>query len=182
MKIHPSLLAADLSNIKTEIDSVTSSKIRSLHFDIGDGVFVPSKMLNPSLLKKMTSAQIIDVHLMVQKPSTYFSKILTYKNVESVAFHIESSEDIRENITFLQREGKKVGLAILHSTPADHLDQYLLEIDYVIIMTVEGGYSGMPFIPEVLKKITEIHNKIPELTLMVDGGINLETAQLCANQ
>jgi ribulose-phosphate 3-epimerase len=99
-----------------------------------------------------------------------------------VAFHIESLEDVRENISLLRSRGKKVGLALLHSTPADHLDQYLLEIDYVLIMTIKGGFSGTPFIPEVLKKIQEIHQKKPELPVLVDGGINLETAQLCANQ
>jgi D-allulose-6-phosphate 3-epimerase len=70
----------------------------------------------------------------------------------------------------------------LSSTPTDHLDQYLLEIDYVLVMTVKGGFSGTPFISEVLGKIQEIHNKRPELTILVDGGINLETAQLCANR
>lgn len=70
----------------------------------------------------------------------------------------------------------------MSSTPADHLDQYLLEVDYILVMTVKGGFSGTPFIPEVLQKIEEIHQKRPELPILVDGGINLETAQLCANQ
>jgi len=182
VKIHPSLLAANISHIKKEIDSVASAEIESIHFDIGDAIFVPSKMLSPSLLKNIPTELPIDVHLMVQNPSKYFPKILKYKQVAAVAFHIESSEDIRENIAYLRQRGIKVGLAILHSTPGDYLDQYLLEIDYILVMTIKGGFSGTPFIEEVLPKILEIRQKRPKLPILVDGGINLRTAQLCANQ
>jgi ribulose-phosphate 3-epimerase len=92
---------------------------------------------------------------------------------------VECQEDIHETSTFLRNAGKKAGLALLHNTPADHLDPYLLEIDYVLVMTVKGGYSGTSFIPEVLSKITEIHNKNPGLPIVVDGGINQETLPLC---
>lgn len=139
-------------------------------------------MLKSSLLDKIPEKTPVDVHLMVQYPSKYFSKILLNKQVKAVAFHIESLEDIRENIAYLRSKGRGVGLAILSSTPVDHLDQYLLEIDYALVMTIKGGFSGTPFIPEVLQKIQEIHQKRPELTILVDGGINLDTAQLCANQ
>ena len=182
MKIHPSLLAANKSEIEKEIASILSPCIQSIHFDIWDGIFVPSTMLEVSLLEKTPKQTPVDVHLMVQYPSKYFSKFLKYKQVTAVAFHIESLEDIRENISYLRSKGKEVGLGILASTPADYLDQYLLEIDYVLVMTIKGWFSGTPFIPEVLQKIQEIHNKRPELTILVDGGINLETAQLCANQ
>jgi pentose-5-phosphate-3-epimerase len=74
---------------------------------------------------------------MVRKPSEYFPKVLAYPSVAAVAFHVESDEDIHQNIQTLKNAGKKVGLAILHTTPADHLDQYLLEIDYLIVMTVK---------------------------------------------
>lgn len=182
MKIHPSILAADLSKIEREIASILSPSIQSIHFDIWDGIFVPSMMLKPSLLDKIPKKTPVDVHLMVKYPSKYFSKILTYRSVTAVAFHVECSEDIRENIAYLRSKGRGVGLAILSSTPADHLDQYLLEIDYVLVMTVKGGFSGTPFIPEVLQKIQKIHQKRPELTILVDGGINLDTAQLCTNK
>ncbi len=88
-----------------------------------------------------------------------------------MAFHIECDEDIHETIQTLKNAGKQVGLAILDTTPADHLDPYLLEIDYVLVMTVKGGYAGTPFIPEMTQKITEIHQKNPELPILVDGGI-----------
>ena len=141
MKIHPSLLAANLSNIEKEVVSVLSPYTKSIHFDIGDDSFVPSYMLDPVHIQTIPQEATIDIHLMAKYPSKYFPKVLKYKSVISVAFHIESLEDIRENIAYLRSTGRGVGLAILPSTPADHLDQYLLEIDYVLVMTVAGGFS-----------------------------------------
>jgi len=151
--IYPSLLALKdrREDWNSEIERVYPLST-GIHYDIGDGVFVPSTMLNPddiSLLleskeqkakskeEEVFSQLPIDVHLMVQKPSEYFEKILSFPSVQAVAFHVECSEDIHETIQALRNAGKRVGLAILHTTPADHLDPYLLEIDYVIVMTVK---------------------------------------------
>ena len=180
MKIHPSLLAADLSNIQKEVASVIHKNTKSLHFDIGDNQFVPSYMLREELLKKIPQDVPIDAHLMVKYPSKYIPNILKYTQIQSIAFHIEIPEDIRSNIIKIHESGREVGLAILPSTPSNYLDQYLLEIDYILIMTVMWGFSGTPFIPEMLEKIKEIHQKAPEITIIVDGGITLETATLCA--
>jgi ribulose-phosphate 3-epimerase len=180
--IYPSILA-----IKDEPESwdtrITelSVPISGIHYDIGDGDFVPSLMLPVEHISFLHGNFSIDIHLMVQNPSQYFEKILLFPHVSAVAFHVECREDIHENITFLKNAGKKVGLALLDSTPADHLDNYLLEIDYVLVMTVKGGYSGTPFIPEVLSKIVEIHNKRPELSIIVDGGIGEKTLPLCTH-
>lgn len=156
--------------------------MESIHFDIGDNVFVPSYMLSVQAIAEIPNTFPIDIHLMVQKPSTYFKKLFKHKNIHSLAFHVEIDEDIRENISTLRRNGKKVGLCLLHNTPADHIDPYLLEIDYVIVMTILGGFSGTPFLMETLPKIYEIHQKNPELPIMVDGWINIDTIQLCANK
>ncbi len=123
----------------------------------------------------------IDVHIMVQRPSEYIPELLTFPLVSAIAFHVECIEDIHEIIQTIKNAGKKVGLAILDTTPADHLDPYLLEIDYVIVMTIKAGYSGNPFMPEMLSKIEEIHHKIPELPIVVDGGIGEKTLPLCAD-
>jgi len=136
MKIHPSLLAADLSNIQKEVASVIHKNTKSLHFDIGDNQFVPSYMLREELLKKIPQDVPIDAHLMVKYPSKYIPNILKYTQIQSIAFHIEIPEDIRSNIIKIHESGREVGLAILPSTPSNYLDQYLLEIDYILIMTV----------------------------------------------
>ncbi len=178
--IYPSVLA-----IKDEPESwdvrisALPIAITGVHYDIGDGDFVPSLMLPIEHISFLHGNASIDVHLMVRYPSQYLEKILLFPHVSAVAFHVECSEDIHETIQTLKNAGKKVGLALLDSTPADHLDNYLLEIDYVLVMTVKGGYSGTPFIPEVLSKIADIHNKRPELPIVVDGGIGEKTLPLC---
>ncbi len=118
---------------------------------------------------------------MVQRPSEYIPKLLTFPSVSAIAFHLECSEDIHETIQTLKSAGKKVGLALLDTTPADHLDPYILEIDYVIVMTIKAGYAGNPFMPEMISKIEEIHHKRPELPIVVDGGIGEKTLPLCAH-
>lgn len=178
--IYPSVLA-----IKDEPESwdarisAVPVPISGIHYDIGDGDFVPSLMLPVEHISFLHGDVSIDVHLMVQHPSQYFEKILLFPHVSAVALHVECRDDIHETITFLKNAGKKVGLALLENTPADHLDNYLLEIDYVLVMTVKGGYSGTLFIPEALSKIIEIRNKRPELPIVVDGGIGEKTLPLC---
>lgn len=178
--IYPSVLAIQ------EVPESWDSRILALpvlvagvHYDIWDGVFVPSMMLPIENISYFRSNFPVDVHLMVEKPSSYFSQLLNYQKVAAVAFHVECKEDIHENIIFLKNAGKRAWLAILDITPSDHLDPYLLEIDYVLVMTVKWWYSGTPFISEVLSKITEIHNKRPELPIIVDGWIGEMTLPLC---
>lgn len=180
MQIFPSVLALiDAPESWNNRIARLPVPIAGVHYDIGDGEFVPSFMLPPDNISFLWEGLPVDVHLMVRKPSAYFEKILTFSSVSAVAFHIECDEDIHETIQTLSNAGKKVGLALLDTTPADHLDTYIQEIDYVLIMTVKWGYSGTPFIPEVLPKIAEIHHKRPELPIIVDGGIGEHTLPLC---
>lgn len=116
---------------------------------------------------------------MVEHPSEYLETCLADARVTDIAFHVECGEDIHELIQHIRQAGRRVGLAILAGTSADHLDPYLLEVDYVLVMTVKGGFSGTPFLPEVLPKIARIHAQRPELPIIVDGGVNLMTLPLC---
>jgi len=137
--IYPSLLA--IAEKKQDwISEIAQVKqfASGIHFDIGDGDFVPSLMLDPADIALVQTDLPIDVHLMVRRPSEYFSMILAFESVKAVAFHVECDEDIHETIQFLKNAGKKVGLSILHTTPTDHIDRYLLEIDYVLVMTIKG--------------------------------------------
>lgn len=180
--IYPSLLAlADRKqDWNSEIERVAPISA-GIHYDIGDGVLVPSFMLSVEDIGLIKSHLPIDVHIMVQRPSEYVSDLLKFPSVSAIAFHVECSEDIHETIQTLKNAGKKVGLAILDITPADHLDSYILEIDYVIVMTIKAGYSGNPFMPDMLSKIQEIHNKRPELPIVVDGGVGEKTLPLCVD-
>ena len=187
--LYPSLLAiVDRREEWTSEIADVAALSTGIHYDIGDADFVPSLMLDPADIALVDIGDIqsktgknlpIDVHLMVQKPSTYFPTILSFPTVKAVAFHVECQEDIHETIQTLKNAGMKVGLAILHTTPVDHLDPYLLEIDYVLVMTIKGGYAGTPFIPETLEKVTEIRHKNPDMSVLVDGGVNQTTLPLC---
>lgn len=199
IKIYPSILALkDSPETWNQRISLLPCAISGIHYDIWDWEFVPSFMLKPEDIQylsqsiKLATASRrqaesrkedfrlpIDVHLMVEKPSLYFPQILSFPEVDAVAIHVECDEDIHETIQVLRNAGKKVGLAILDITPSDHLDPYLLEVDYVLVMTVKWGYSGTPFIPEVLPKITEIRHKMPDLPIVVDGWVGEKTLPLC---
>ncbi len=180
--IYPSLLAlADRKqDWNSEIERVAPIS-SGIHYDIGDGALVPSFMLSVEDIGLIKSRLPVDVHIMVQRPSEYIPELLKFSSVSAIAFHLECSENIHETIQTLKNAGKKVGLAILDTTPADHLDTYILEIDYVIVMTIKAGYSGNPFMPDMISKIQEIHNKRPELPIVVDGGIGEKTLPLCVD-
>lgn len=180
MKIRPSLLAANLDKLQSEIKSFTHSNISSIHIDIGDWVFVPSLMLPMSILDRIESDEILDVHLMVQTPSSYFTQLFSYQNIQAIAFHVESCEDISVNINALRTNKRKVWLAILPDTDITILTQYIDDIDYILVMTVKWGFSGEPFIQDVLVKMQKIHKKWPKIEIVADWGINLKTAQLSA--
>jgi len=135
-------------------------------------------MLRPEDVSEIHLDLPIDIHLMVQKPSLYFSAP-AFERAQAVAFHVECDEDIHGTIQYIKNAGKKVGLALLDTTPAEDIDQYLLEIDYVLVMTVKGGFSGTSFIPEMMSKVVQIHNKNSELPILVDGGVAETTLPLC---
>lgn len=180
--IYPSLLAlADRKqDWNSEIERVAPIS-SGIHYDIGDGELVPSLMLSVEDIGLIKSHLPVDVHIMVQRPSEYIPELLKFSSVSAIAFHLECSEDIHETIQTLKNAGKKVGIALLDTTPADHLDPYILEIDYVIVMTIKAGYSGNPFMPDMLSKIEDIHNKRPELPIVVDGGVGEKTLPLCVD-
>lgn len=180
--IYPSLLAlADRKqDWNSEIERVAPIS-SGIHYDIGDGELVPSLMLSVEDIRLIKSHLPVDVHIMVQRPSEYIPELLKFSSVSAIAFHLECSEDIHETIQTLKNAGKKVGIALLDTTPADHLDPYILEIDYVIVMTIKAGYSGNPFMPDMLSKIEDIHNKRPELPIVADGGVGEKTLPLCVD-
>lgn len=177
MFIFPSLLGSNISDIQNEILSIESES-SGLHFDIGDGEFVASKMLSWDLLDSIKTPLPIDLHLMVNQPSQYLT-LLNNPHVTACAIHVECREDIHQLIQTIHNHQKKAWLAIMLDTPTDHLDQYALEVDYVLVMSVTGGKSGDPFHPEALKKVTEIHQKMPDTTIIMDGGISDKNIKLC---
>jgi len=184
IKIAPSILAADITDLSGEIQSVSNADY--VHFDVMDGVFVPNTSFGLQALKdvrKMTD-MVLDVHLMIESPSKHVESFAK-EGGDIITFHLEAEEpdDIRKAIKMIQELEKKAGLSIKPDTPAKALLPYIDALDLVLVMTVEPGYGGQEFISAMLPKIAEVRSIIDEreldCELEVDGGINHITAKLC---
>jgi len=185
-RISPSILAADFSKLGSEIESVKNADY--IHFDVMDGVFVQNISFGFPVLESVRAItdKTLDIHLMIESPSRYISRFVDAGG-DIITFHVESEtpEQIRKSIENILKVGKKAGLSLKPETPAGAVLPYIEMLDIVLVMTVEPGYGGQDFIPKMLPKVEELRKIIdkskPECELEVDGGINLETAQLCVD-
>jgi ribulose-phosphate 3-epimerase len=158
-----------------------------LHVDIMDGQFVPPITFGPMIVKAITplSNLVLDVHMMVVNPSRYFRE-LSDCGAQSISFHIETSDDILNDLNHLSDLGIIRSLAINPETSIDKIIPYINHIDQILIMSVNPGYGGQSFIPDSLNKISAMKEKLNELnssvTIQVDGGINSKNLEqvICA--
>jgi len=184
IKIAPSILAADFSKLENEVLSIEAADY--IHFDVMDGVFVPNISFGFPVLEavRKTTDMTLDVHLMIDSPSLYTARFAEAGG-DIITFHVEAGtpQSIREAIGDIHRLGKKAGLSVKPDSPAEVLLPYIDSLDIVLVMTVEPGYGGQKFMPEMLPKVTRIREIINSrglsCELEVDGGINQETAGLC---
>ena len=185
IKIAPSILAADFAQLGNEIETVKSADY--LHFDVMDGVFVPNISFGTPVLKsirKITS-MTLDIHLMISEPSKHMA-LFADAGADIIVFHIEAEtkDNALKAIRELRSKGKKAGLSIKPATPAKEIMPFLELIDVALVMTVEPGFGGQAFMAAMLPKIAELREEIDKSGLKceieVDGGINAETAKLCA--
>jgi len=186
IKIAPSILAADFTQLGNDIKSVGTADY--LHFDVMDGVFVPNISFGIPVLesvRKITD-MVLDIHLMIKNPSHYVEKFAE-KGGDIITFHVEAEKpDITSlSIDIIHKQGKKAGLSLRPNTPVDAVMPFIDSIDLILIMTVDPGYGGQDFISSMLPRIAELRSIIDKCGLKceleVDGGINLETAGLCIN-
>ena len=186
IKIAPSILAADFSNLGEEIETVKSADY--LHFDVMDGNFVPNITVGLPVLKSVRKItdMILDIHLMIDAPGRYVSSFAE-TGADIITFHVEaeSHDNILKAIDDIHKAGKKAGLSIKPESQIDILIPYIKYLDIILVMTVEPGFGGQHFLPETLPKISKLREMIntikPDCELEVDGGINEETAKLCKN-
>ena len=182
--IAPSVLSCDFLNIESEVRSLDSVKDLWIHLDIMDGHFVPNLTFGAPVIKRLSKVthHKLDAHLMVTNPEIYADQ-LEGLGIHNFTFHWESVVHHDRLVAFLKKKFPSVGIAINPSTPINFIPTYLLkEIDLVLIMSVNPGFSGQSFIEGVVDKIKylkQVKDTInPKLEIQVDGGINKSNAQI----
>lgn len=172
----PSILAADFTKLGEEIQVTETAGAKYLHYDVMDGIFVPSISFGMPVLKSIKKAtnQVVDAHLMITEPIRYVEEFVK-SGADLITIHYEACEDVKATIEKIKELGVKVGISICPETPADVLDEYLEEVDMILIMTVHPGFGGQKLIPECLGKVKEIREKLNakglQTDIQVDGGI-----------
>lgn len=178
----PSILAADFKELGLEIKKTADNGARYLHFDVMDGMFVPSISFGMPVLSSIRGVtdQVMDVHLMVQEPVRYI-EAFKKAGADLVTIHLEACEDVRSTIQKIRECGLKAGLSICPETPASALEDLIKEVDMILVMSVHPGFGGQKFIPESLDKIRRIRRMSVEqghtVDIQVDGGIYLSNVR-----
>ena len=177
IKISPSILSADFSQLGQEIKNLENNGADMIHVDVMDGHFVPNLTIGPPVIKALRKCTNIpfDVHLMI-KPVHKYIKDYAESGADIITVHPEATNSLQESIDEIKKYKKKVGLSLNPDTKIEVIEKYLNQIDLVLIMSVYPGFGGQKFIKEVLKKIekiNEIKNKNSfKFDIEVDGGIN----------
>jgi ribulose-phosphate 3-epimerase len=178
--IAPSILAADLTRLQEEVDSIERAA-DWLQVDVMDGHFVPNLSFGTSVIKNLQTHLPLDIHLMVENPEDRIEEFLEI-GAKHISFHAETVEETDSRSALIQAirdGGATAGIALKPATPLSVIDDVVDDVDLVLIMSVEPGFGGQAFIPDVLEKVRALRSRFPRLMIQMDGGINDKTAALC---
>jgi len=183
IQISPSILSADFSQLSNEIKRLEDGGADMIHVDVMDGHFVPNLTIGPPVIKslKKHSSILFDVHLMISPVHKYI-KAYADAGADIITIHPEATDDINSSISLIKELNKKVGVSLNPKTRVDVIIEHLNKIDLVLIMSVNPGFGGQKFMPEVLSKIEELKqlrtSKNLDFDIEIDGGINFENSKM----
>jgi ribulose-phosphate 3-epimerase len=182
VEVEPSLYAADFSRLGEQIEVLLRAEVRVLHFDVGDGHFVPPITAGPIVLQSIApivhaAGGVLDCHLMIETPERHFEQFRE-AGADSVTVHYEACPDLRSVVALAREQDLEVGLAFNPETTPEAAAEAALAtgVDFVLCMSIHPGFSGQEFMPEALDRIRKLRGLLPEpMPIQVDGGIGPNT-------
>lgn len=184
IQIFPSILSADFGHLSQEAARLEKVGADGIHIDIMDGHFVPNLTLGPKAVSaiRRSTKLFLDVHLMIYNPFDYVEAFIG-AGADRLTFHFEATEDVEDTLEFIHKCGKQAGLSFRPETSFSMIPKYVGQCELILLMTVNPGFGGQAFMPEVLEKIKltreAIERQKASCLIQVDGGITPETGRLC---
>lgn len=187
MKVSPSLLAANFASLTPDLEMINRSEADYLHLDVMDGVFVPNISFGFPVMKAVSKvcSKPLDVHLMIVEPDKWISQVRDL-GAEFMNVHQEACTHLHSVVQRIHAAGMKAGVTLNPATPVSTLVDIIEDVDLVLLMSVNPGFGGQPFISHTLKKVEEL-KRLKELSgskaiIEIDGGVNAETGKLLADK